>query len=158
VCQDDPLAAHVLAVGAFDLVRQYAACKRIELRSNFLSRLPPDLAKEAVNGLKLIYNFVRHSDRDPDKSVDTSTLTPFTDIFIALAAQLYREAFGSETKHMELFRAFTYIRHPRMISAEAREGFANLPAVRAMAALSRDEQLESLNQLFEQRCQDERDF
>jgi hypothetical protein len=35
--QDDPLAAHVLIVGAFDLLRQYAKTKGIELRSDFLA-------------------------------------------------------------------------------------------------------------------------
>ena len=50
--QDDPLAAHVLIVGAFDLLRQYAKTKGIELRSDFLNRLPPDLAKEAIGGIE----------------------------------------------------------------------------------------------------------
>ena len=49
--EDDPLAAHVLIVGALDLIRQYAAKKDLQLKSDFLARLPPGVAREAINGL-----------------------------------------------------------------------------------------------------------
>jgi len=148
--QDDPLAAHVLIVGAFDLLRQYAKTKGIELRSDFLNRLPPDLAKEAIGGLKMIYNFARHSDRDPDQKIDIAKLTPFTDGFIAITAQMYKECFKSETRHMELFRAFVAIHHPEAMSEEWNRHFSALPAARQLAKLPRSDQLENLRLLFEQ--------
>jgi hypothetical protein len=64
VRQDDPLAAHVLIVGAFDLLRQYATAKGLRLKSDIMTHVPQGMAKEVIDALKLIYNFVRHSDRD----------------------------------------------------------------------------------------------
>ena len=105
--------------------------------------------KEAIGGLKMIYNFARHSDRDPDQKIDIAKLTPFTDGFIAITAQMYKECFKSETRHMELFRAFVAIHHPEAMSEEWNRHFSALPAARQLAKLPRSDQLERLRLLFE---------
>jgi hypothetical protein len=147
--EDDPLAAHVLIVGAFDLIRQYAAKKDLQLKSDFLARLPPGVAREAINGLKLIYNFVRHSDRDPDGSVDISTLTPFTDVFIEMTGQMYREAFESETQHMQYFRVFACLQHPKLLTGEKGDEFSALPEVQSLRTQPRARRMETLRQIFQ---------
>lgn len=148
VREDDPLASHVLIVAAFDLLREYGKAKKIVLQSDFLSRLPAQLGKEVAAGIKAIYNFARHSDRDPDLTVDIATLTPFTDAFVAMTVQMYVELFGGETRVMALFRAFVMVHHPHMMGDKwAAESSAN-PNVKSLAMLSRSDQLASLHLLM----------
>jgi hypothetical protein len=150
VLQEDPLATHVLIVSAHNLMRQYAASKEIPLMNDVISQVHPSFTKEVADALNKLYNFLRHSDRDPDATIDISQIEPFTDAFIAITAQMYVELFHEDTTHMRLFRALVAMDHPHLMTEEYNRRFAAVPGAEALRDLSRTERLRVFKEMLGQ--------
>jgi hypothetical protein len=71
---EDPLAVHLVAMSCYDLLREYAETKGIQLKANSLNNVREDVRKSVVDAVKLIHRFSKHARDDADETIDEAKI------------------------------------------------------------------------------------
>jgi hypothetical protein len=136
---EDPLVVHVVSMCCYDLLREYADAKHIQLSTNLLNKVPPEFLREVIDKVKLFYRFSKHARTDPDATIDESKIVAFADVVLLMVIAMFEECFGERTEHMRLYGAFMVIRYPDIQSQAMREAILAVPGYKLLSAQSREE-------------------
>lgn len=122
------ICANLLAWAAVDMMKGVAAREGKTMMADWMAdRIIPDRKKEWFGLLKEHYNFAKHADRDPDKTVNLGPSIVEWVIFEGVAD--YGELYRMSTFPMFLHKVYMFARNPIMVNEMGQD---NLRYARAL--------------------------
>jgi hypothetical protein len=132
---DDPLAVHLLAMAAVDVMRGYAKAKGKTFRS------ATDYVEKGQEGkvlkeLKKVYNFLKHSDTDADAILEPNDLDRTNQVVLIGACLNYIAVFDEATHHMQAYLVYCAYDAPDFLQDDAREEIMRLPDAHELVSMT----------------------
>lgn len=153
IYREDPLAIQLITWCCYDLIREFAEAKGLQLKSNLLAELAVSERQAAVRKVKYVQRFLKHSRTDHDKTIDESNIVEAMDLSLAVVIDMYREAFCEQTHQMKLFMLFVIARYPGATNEVCQEFFFSRPYAEQVLEQGREASLDSLKDLLESRAE-----
>lgn len=145
-----PISNHLVVMSAREILDQYARAKGITLAASLEHIILPEYLSEAKAFWKERYNYLKHSDTDPDAVVDFTNVQIHNENDTFMNIHKYRQLFGSITQHMHTFSLYTMARYPRWFDMDALNmPQANKDFILDMTTKKRRELCEMLSETLE---------
>ncbi|WP_137753600.1 hypothetical protein [Sphingopyxis sp. L1A2A] len=117
----NPVASNTLAWAAVDVLEALAKKRGIEgFYKQMEVGIKPQFLNSWYNTLKNGYNFAKHADRDPDRSIDDFRPEAVTWTIFG-GCLTYSRVFGTRSWNMLVFQMWFNCRNPHILTEESRE-------------------------------------
>ena len=112
----EPVAVNLLAWAAVDVLRGLCEARGVAtFMSIFEERIRPEFHAEWRRALRDHHNFLKHSKKDPDRTVEDFKPEAST-YAILVAVEDYRKLYETMTYPMQVFRAWFMARNPHVMT------------------------------------------
>lgn len=117
----NPVASNTLAWAAVDVLEALAKERGVEgFYKQMEIGIKPEFLSAWYKTLKNGYNFSKHADRDPNRSIDDFRPEAVTWTIFG-GCLTYRRVFGTRSWNMLVFQLWFNCRNPRILSEKSRE-------------------------------------
>jgi hypothetical protein len=146
LADSEPLAVHLAAMSAHDVLRAVAEERAVELTFDFDQFLKPDRRKEFWTIYKENVNFFKHADKDSEEIINIAGLSRRNELQTLMNISNYSVVFGPAiTSHMKAYLIFIAAEYPDVLN-----DVPSLPAgmdgmFRAVSTWPREDRMSSLS-------------
>lgn len=114
------ISANLLTWAATDVLKGVAKSKGIPIVADrMVTFIKPEKVKTFFNAIKAHYNFAKHADTDPDKTMKMNPTAVEFSLFNAIVD--YGSVYDAHTVPMLLFKAYFLANRPEMFNGKAKQ-------------------------------------